>query len=343
MNWLDEILDLLSDDGGWCYRPGAEAAAEPAALAASALAGHNRAAECIAACSWLVAHQNNDGSVGITISQAEPHWPTGWAVLAWQAAQATATSKEQQSFFMANIERAVAWILSNEGHSLPQAEYTGHDTSLRGWPWVEGTHSWIEPTAIDLLALCATGHGDHPRAREAVRLLIDRLLAHGGCNYGNTTVLGQELVPHLEPTGLAMMALAGEDDPSGRVDRSLAYLAANISPRTTAASLSYALLGLAAHGRMPAGIEAWLAAAAAQTLRRGASPPRRALLALAALGEACPLIGLVRTGGRASRPTDLRNKDTASRPTGLRSGGRVPRLPDASTTTRHSDGRDAPQ
>jgi hypothetical protein len=298
--------------------------------------GHNRLDDCVAACSWLATNLNNDGSLGITLSQSDPHWPTGWAVLAWRGADAAATAKEQKSLFTANIERAVAWILSVEGHSLPQAEYTGHDTSLRGWPWVEGTHSWIEPTAIDLLALRATDHGDHPRAREAVRLIVDRLLSHGGCNYGNTTVLGQELVPHLEPTGLAMIALAGEVDPLGRIERSLAYLADTISPRTTAASLSYALLGLAAHKRMPAGIEPRLAAAAAQTLRRGASPPRLALLALAALGEACPLIV-----GPASRPADLPNGGRASRPTDPGVLARATHPPTISTSTSHSVGRDA--
>ena len=42
-----------------------------------------------------------------------------------------------------------------------------------------------------------------PRIREAVRLLWDRQLPHGGWNYGNTVVLKQELRPHLLPTGLA--------------------------------------------------------------------------------------------------------------------------------------------
>ena len=40
----------------------------------------------------------------------------------------------------------------------------------------------------------------HPRNwRNAQAMLIDRLLAGGGCNYGNTVVLGQELRPHVQP------------------------------------------------------------------------------------------------------------------------------------------------
>lgn len=295
MTWLNDTLDMLTTADGWCYQSGAEVASEPTALAALALAGHGRTAASHAACRWLVEHQNDDGSVGVTASQNEPTWPTGLAVLAWTAAdRPTSSATVEPGRYAANVQRAVEWILTHEGHTLPQAECTGHDTTLRGWPWVEGTHSWIEPTATNLLALRSTGHCDHPRAREAVVLLLNRLLSQGGCNYGNTSVLGQDLVPHLEPTGLAMIALAGERDPSGRVERSLEYLEVNLSPRTTAASLAYAVLGLAAHGRTPSDLDARLSTAAEQTLRRGASPPRRALLALAALGEACPLIALTR-------------------------------------------------
>ena len=311
MNWLDDTLDVLTAEDGWCYQLGAEVATEPAALAALALVGHGRAAASQGPCQWLVDHQNDDGSLGITASQNEPAWPTGLAVLAWSAARGDMEPTGQPAPYSANIQRAIAWILAHQGHTLPQAEYTGHDTTLRGWPWVEGTHSWIEPTAMNLLALRATGHVDHPRAREAVVLLLDRLLSHGGCNYGNTIVLGQELVPHLEPTGLAMVALAGERDSSGRIDRSLTYLEANLSPRTTAASLAYAVLGLAAHGRMPPNIEDRLASAAEQTLRRGASPPRRALLALAALGEACPLIALSRQSAGSKATVDATAEATA--------------------------------
>src|SRR2546428_787916 len=93
----------------------------------------------------------------------------------------------------------------------------------RGGP-VSSEPTALAATAMHVLALKAAGHRDHPRTREAVRLLIDRLLPGGGCNYGNTIVLGQELRPQLQPTGLAMLALAGETDPDGRVAMSLAYL-----------------------------------------------------------------------------------------------------------------------
>ncbi len=170
---------------------------------------------------------------------------------------------------------------------------------MKGWPWVEGTHSWIEPTAFSLLALKAVGQGAHPRAREAVRLLIDRILPEGGCNYGNTSVLGQMLRPHLEPTGVTLLALAGEEDPDGRISRSLDYALGAVGPETTAASLGYGLIGLAAHGRVPKQLDDWLAQAAERTRRRETPWPRLSLLALAALGDSCPLVRLARQGAKS--------------------------------------------
>jgi hypothetical protein len=146
---------------------------------------------------------------------------------------------------------------------------------------VQGTHSWVEPTALAVLALQASEMGRHPRTVEAVRLLNDRLLDDGGCNYGNTFVLGQELRPHVQPTGLCLWALAGvQQDP--RIARSLDYLTEEVATQLATASLSYGLLGLAAHGRRPGGAETYLARAAERTLRRAPSAYRLALLALAA-------------------------------------------------------------
>jgi hypothetical protein len=140
------------------------------------------------------------------------------------------------------------------------------------------------------LALERTGHGDHPRAKEAARLLHDRMLPDGGCNYGNTIVFGQELRPHVEPTGLCLLALGGRADAEGRAQKSIEYLQREVSGRTTTASLCYALLGLAACDRFPAEAHAWLDAAAARTLARDAAPYKLALLVLARLGPSSPLV-----------------------------------------------------
>jgi hypothetical protein len=131
-------------------------------------------------------------------------------------------------------------------------------------------------------SLKAAGHNNHPRTREAIKLLVDRQLPSGGCNYGNTEVMGQALLPHVQPTGLAMLALAGESDEQGRMERSLAYLRQTLSARTTTASLCWGVLGLSAHDQRPADADLWLESAYGRTMRRDRSPYKLALLAVAA-------------------------------------------------------------
>ncbi len=290
MPWLDQLLDRLCATLPCGYHVGGPASSEPTALAALALTAHKRSAAAGIAIDSLCGMQSADGSVGPTATQATPGWPTALAVLASDYFAKTAPKATFNLSQQFDTPKAIAWILQTKGEALPRSAATGHDTTLIGWPWVEETHSWIEPTSMHVLALKATGHRDHPRTREAVRLLIDRLLADGGCNYGNTVVMGQELRPHLQPTGLAIMALAGESDRDGRIARSLDYLTRELTPRTAAASLAYGLLGLAAHGRLPQDSQAWLEIAYRRTVASEPAPYRFALLALAALGDRCPLI-----------------------------------------------------
>jgi len=291
MNWLAAHLDELAEANDWPYQPGSSGAVEPAALAALALAGHGHDAGAERARRWLLGRQAPDGSLGIDNRHATPHWPTALATLAWRCAPPK--PEDLAAEYTAAMGRATAAILASAGKTHPQPADMGHDTTLVGWTWADGTHSWQEPTAMCVLALKATGAGDHPRAREGVRLLVDRLLPDGGCNYGNTSVLGQTLKPHLEPTGVTLLALAGESDPSGRLERSIAYARETAPSCRAAASLAWGLLGLAAHGQLPQSAGDWLAESYELT-RRGAFLPRRTLLALAALGERCPLVSFVR-------------------------------------------------
>ena len=250
---------------------------------------------------WLMEIQAPDGSLGIRASQNNPHWATGWAVMAWQLAAAEAPPAypvhrpaDGSSIAPATLSwadaarRGLAWLLAWKGESQPASPELRHDTALQGWSWVEGTHSWVEPTAINLWALKTSGRADHPRSREAVRLLLDRMLPSGGWNYGNTAVLGTTLRPHVQPTGLALAALAGEEEAAAACGQAVRALSAMISAKTTAASLAYALIGMAGHRTWPPGADAWLAAAGQRALDRNASGYTLALLALASHGSQCP-------------------------------------------------------
>jgi hypothetical protein len=184
--------------------------------------------------------------------------------------------------YQSSARRAADAMLTISGQALKESPEFGHDCSLVGWPWAEHTHSWIEPTALAVTALKNSGYSDHPRVREGVALLTDRLLPTGGCNYGNTIVLGQTLRPHVQPSGICLVALQNEADASGRVLRTIGWLARQIGSRTTPVSLAYALMGLAAHGHAPADSEGLLATAALGELSRDRRPYCLALLACAA-------------------------------------------------------------
>jgi hypothetical protein len=167
---------------------------------------------------------------------------------------------------------------------MEQTSEMGHNTQLVGWSWAEGTHSWIEPTAFHILALKASGHLDDPRTREGVTLLLDRQLPSGGCNYGNTSVLGQMLRPHVQPTGIALLALVGEQDQGNRIAKSVAWLKKATSKETTPASLAWGLLGLAAHGVKMPDAPKWMEAAVNHVHSHDGSPHKLALLTLASVG-----------------------------------------------------------
>jgi len=191
---------------------------------------------------YLMREQGEDGRVWLSRHCPDSYWPTAAAILAWQDSLA---NQGPQS-------RAVRFLLETSGEHYPRKPDNplAHDPLLKGWPWIEGTHSWIEPTALAVIALKATGHGQHGRVREAIRMMLDRQLPHGGWNYGNTLVFGRELHPMPESTGAALTGLAGEVDRQ-TVSRSVDYLQGEVDRLRTPISLGWALLGLAAWGVWP--------------------------------------------------------------------------------------------
>lgn len=240
---MHEIVDQLERITPGGYTPGGAICAEPTAWAAMALAGAGRNDAAVRAAEWLATLQQRDGAVPVCQGQDGPHWTTSLALLAWSHVDAQR--------FEAPSERAAQWLLATKGKTNPQSRHIGHNTMLVGWSWAADTHSWLEPTAFATMALTAAGYRNHPRTREAVQILVDRLLPEGGCNYGNTQVLGQTLLPHLQPSGIVMWALASEQPSDPRIDRTLLYLQRELPRPTGSASLAYALLALAAWNRRP--------------------------------------------------------------------------------------------
>lgn len=143
---------------------------------------------------------HSTGAVLVDPKEAATYWPTGWAVLAWSGAQG----------FEKDCHDAAKFLLYVSGTTWQPRldDPVGHDTTLHGWPWIGGSHSWVQPTAVNLMALAAAGRRDDVRVSQAVALLLNRQLplAAGLRQYGDLSqhhkalAGGHRLCPHSAPT-----------------------------------------------------------------------------------------------------------------------------------------------
>ena len=217
--------------------------------------------------------------------------PTSLALLAWNRAAPYAAARSA----------ALAFLVGHAGERFARSADSALeiDPELSGWPWIDKTFSWCEPTALALLALEVEQRGDDSRATEGRRLLLDRQLPSGGWNYGNTRVFGNELRPAPEATGLVLAALAGRLERS-TVAASLDYLARQAPRLPTPLALGWTLLALASWGERPPASDTWLAQTLARAERYGGyETAELALLAIAASAPAGILDGLA---ARAAAP-----------------------------------------
>ncbi len=242
-------------DGGFSEHPGGGYRTDATAWAVLALRKSPDAGRVEAARARLAASQLEDGRVCVSAVHPQALWPTAPAVLAWQG---SLPHREHH-------DRAVRFLLQTTGRHWEKEPGgpTAHDPSLRGWPWIENAFSFIEPTALALLALRPAVHSGHPRLSEGVRMIMDRQLPGGGWNYGNTIVYGQELYPQPESSGLALAALAGAVEEKN-VRKSLDYLKSAAKQCRTPLSLAWAVLGLSAWEERPGTARQWIG----ESLRR---------------------------------------------------------------------------
>lgn len=286
----------LLPDGGFAGRLGGTFQVDSTAwgvLAFRACGGSNEILEKVRGI--LAREQSEDGRLCVTKDHPASYWPTPLAVLAWQDSPASQVAQS----------RAVRFLLDTSGIHFPRKPDApwAHNTILKGWPWINDTHSWVEPTATCVIALRAAGHGQHDRVHEAIRMILDRQLPHGGWNYGNTLMFGKELHPMPESTGAALTGLAGMVD-QNTVSRSLDYLQGEIPRLRTPISLGWSLLGLAAWELWPSNGAALVERCLANQLRYGDyDTSALCLLFLGALaGESHTATPLFLHGGRNQAP-----------------------------------------
>jgi hypothetical protein len=235
---LKALEERFVEGSGVVSRPGGSPrpdAACWAVLGLRAAGGDGRIVE--EARRLLAAMQNPDGRISVSPQHPAAYWPTPLAVLAWHGAPA----------YQEPRDRAARFLLDLQEIGTPQAvgPEGGHDVTIKGWPWIAGTHPWVEPTSYVTLALRACGYETHSRMHDAIRMLLDRQLPSGGWNSGNTITFGLEMRPAPESTGIALQALAGLA-PKTAVARSIAYIQSELPFLHTPMSVAWAILGLGA-------------------------------------------------------------------------------------------------
>jgi len=286
-----DLVALCGQSGAWGYRIGHPPSVEPTALACLGLLASAPAAVSAVeleiaqkAADWMQVIQQPDGSLRVSKASTSPGWATPYGLLLWS----NCTGEEDAK------ARACAWLLGNEGEQLDQFNQTdrlvGHDASLVGWPWVIGTHSWLEPTAMAILALRRAGLYDHPRIKAGTKLILDRALNAGGWNYGNKAVFGTELRPQPGPTGLALLALASLGKKTRAVAAALEYLRQALTEIQAPVSLGWGVLALRAHKVCPTEAEMWLARSYLRTSGKPDAAMGLALLLLASSERALDLV-----------------------------------------------------
>lgn len=265
--WLEAarsvLMRLRDRTGAWGYRTDRGPTTEATALCCLGLWSTRRLLlssterEAIdRGADWLQELQQADGSIGVSPGLPHPGWATPYCLLLWQALDVHPQARQ----------RASAWLLEQKGAQIDTdlallRSVVGDDQLLLGWPWVSGTHSWIEPTAMAILALDRQGLGNHPRVEEGIKMILDRAFPLGGWNYGNKAVFGRALRPHPEPTGMALVALATRPGKtrSRAVDLAISYLHQLLPTVEAPCSLAWGVLGLRAWDACPAAAETWLA------------------------------------------------------------------------------------
>ena len=240
---IDSIMERRLREGGFSQRD--DGTFNPMATAWSSLAlisDPNKNEMVQIDQNKLASIQHPDGRIVTSKDANNSFWPTFTAVLSWK----------KVGGFDHEIEKALEFILSTSGKHWSKGETSvvAHDPSIIGWPWVENTHSWIEPTSMALLALKACGYSAHNRVDEAVQMILDRQMPAGGWNYGNTIVFGKTLRPEPESTGLALTAIAGLVE-LPTVALSIAYLKNQYEKFKTPLALSWTLFGLASWSERP--------------------------------------------------------------------------------------------
>jgi hypothetical protein len=233
----ESLLAARNPDGGWPYYSGKTSRLEPTAWALLAL----RTTGERVALDPLLAWPRRDGWF---LDRSSDVVNVGFNGLLAVVLSALAAPRDL-------LTALATALVATKGQKLPNSPANRQDNSLQGWAWTEGTFSWVEPTAWCLIALKRLGRRAEATAAaridEGERLLLDRVCAAGGWNFGNSDILGTKLEPYVSSTALGLLALADRSSTEA-VRMSLQYLIANRATERSAMALGLTRIALGRYG-----------------------------------------------------------------------------------------------
>ena len=267
----DELATILiagaNPTGGWGYLSGNGSRIEPTCWALLALAGSEPAGPLGPQSPlsndlhfrFLSRCQRPDG-----LLSDRPEFPANlsWTALAFLTLSALSSSTETNAV----SGRLVGAMTETAGLQLPNDATFRQNNMLKGWPWMPETFSWVEPTSWCLLALKRAIRTVPARATDAIRsritdgeaLLVDRVCASGGWNFGNANAFGTNLPAHVPTSALGLLALQDKRDLPA-VRRSLAFVEEHWKKELSGGALALSLLCLKIYGRPTSELEAAIA------------------------------------------------------------------------------------
>ena len=243
------LLQRRLPSGGWSFFSSEQASVESTCLAGLALApdSHGNAVSTVR---FLKKSQLSDGGWPAFQGDSEGAWTTALALCALIVLNEISEASN----------RALRWLLGSrgkEGHWLWRWKFKAADRNVQfdpdkyGWPWVTGSASWVIPTAFSIIAIkqftvCNRSELAEQRIRLGVEMLLDRVCPGGGWNSGNSIVYGVTLMPHVEATATALLALQGEER-TPVIRTSLAWLKQRSVSIESVESLAWCILTLFAY------------------------------------------------------------------------------------------------
>jgi len=281
---LSFLLDSQVNSQGWGYGVNHAPVVEATAVVALYLRRFSAADAALQrALQWLEAIQHEDGGWGLNALDAESGWHTAWALLALKRCAGASPA----------IAAGSRWLLQVEVMRFQDAELladgrrvAGIDFALGGWSWLPGEASWVEPTAIAMLALqdSPLGEAAQPRLEEAVRYLVDRRCPGGGWNVGNPMMFDALLPARAAPTAWSLMALHALA-PEVILAEDIQTLRGEMAQDGGLLALSWGLLALRLLGEDSPEAESQLLAAQSENGSWQDNPYLTAIAALALRGE----------------------------------------------------------